>query len=275
MPRHFVAQFLTRKSLNRAQNGSWLDANAFSLQHSKAAAFTLFLFQPKTLYERGNLSNSLRMSDDQDTNELCVTWHQGNCQRLCETAAFVSLLQRRAELYQQSVNPFLDYFAKTERLVTVDVTSGVADLIWNQVHLTMCQLDFHPNRTVNTVVLFVFSECNSKLHALSESTRHTRVHNSGFSFSSHTAENEITYCVQITASLWSQTDPQALLFQLTMELGASRITHCMKPTSHAPGTSPACMPCFWAVLLSRGRGANMNHVSVVINSCGHCRTLAQ
>ena len=67
-------------------------------------------------------------------------------------------MQRRAELYQQSVNSFLDYFAKTERLVTVDVTSGVADLIWNQVHLTMCELEFHPSRAVNTVVLFVFGK---------------------------------------------------------------------------------------------------------------------
>ncbi len=70
-------------------------------------------------------------------------------------------LQRRAELYQQSVKSFLDYFSKSERLITVDVTSGVADLIWNQVHDTMCELDFHPHRVVNTVVLFAFSKCRT------------------------------------------------------------------------------------------------------------------
>ena len=60
-------------------------------------------------------------------------------------------------MYEQSVKVFLDYFAASERLVTVDVSCGIADLIWHQVHKLLCDLDFHPARTVNTVILFTFS----------------------------------------------------------------------------------------------------------------------
>ena len=73
------------------------------------------------------------------------------------------VFQKRAELYHLSVKPFLDYFSESDRLVTVDVTSGIADLIWNQVHETMCTLEFHPNRVVNTVMLFIFSKSISDL----------------------------------------------------------------------------------------------------------------
>lgn len=66
--------------------------------------------------------------------------------------------QKRAALYELCAKPFLDYFASSDRLVTVDVTCGVADFIWHRVHLLLCDLDFHPDRTVNTVVVFAFGE---------------------------------------------------------------------------------------------------------------------
>ena len=49
------------------------------------------------------------------------------------------------------------------RLVTVDVASGVADLIWHQVHEVFCELHFTPTRTVNTVLLFVFGEIKLRI----------------------------------------------------------------------------------------------------------------
>lgn len=67
-------------------------------------------------------------------------------------------LQRRATLYEQCSKNFLEYFIQTDRLITVDVTCGAAELIWHQVHQVLCQLDFLPNTTVNTVLLFVFDD---------------------------------------------------------------------------------------------------------------------
>jgi len=59
-------------------------------------------------------------------------------------------------MYEQSSQKVLNYFIETGRLVTVDVTCGVAELIWHQVHHVFCELDFRPQRTVNTILLFVF-----------------------------------------------------------------------------------------------------------------------
>ena len=59
-------------------------------------------------------------------------------------------------MYEQSSQKVLNYFIQTERLVTVDVTCGIAELIWHQVHRVFCELDFRPQRTVNTILLFVF-----------------------------------------------------------------------------------------------------------------------
>lgn len=86
-----------------------------------------------------------------DLNSLKDTGGKGD-------EADTAKLQRRAALYEQSSKGFLEYFIQTERLITVDVTCGVAELIWHQVHQVLCQLDFLPNRTVNTVLLFVFDD---------------------------------------------------------------------------------------------------------------------
>ena len=66
------------------------------------------------------------------------------------------VLQRRAAMYDQSSKKVLNYFVQSDRLVTVDVTCGIAELIWHQVHHVFCELDFRPQRTVNTILLFVF-----------------------------------------------------------------------------------------------------------------------
>lgn len=68
------------------------------------------------------------------------------------------LIKRRAVLFNNTVKPFIDYFNKQDCLVTVDVTCGVADIIWHRVHELFCDLDFKPHRTVNTVILFAFDE---------------------------------------------------------------------------------------------------------------------
>ncbi|XP_019640366.1 PREDICTED: homocysteine-responsive endoplasmic reticulum-resident ubiquitin-like domain member 2 protein [Branchiostoma belcheri] len=69
-----------------------------------------------------------------------------------------SRTRRRHELYQSSVKAFLDYFHQTERVVTVDVSCGIPDLIWGRVQSFFGELDFKPRRPVKTVVLFVLEE---------------------------------------------------------------------------------------------------------------------
>ena len=76
--------------------------------------------------------------------------------------------QRRAALFEQNVKHFVEYFSETERLVTVDVTCGVADFIWHKVNQVVCDLDFHPCRTVNTVVLFSFGKYCEETHVKQE-----------------------------------------------------------------------------------------------------------
>ncbi|XP_072163103.1 uncharacterized protein [Diadema setosum] len=68
-----------------------------------------------------------------------------------------SRLARRNLLYQNSVKAWLNYFRNEHRLVTVDVSCGVGDLIWHRVcDFFGHDLEFLPNKTVNTVVLFAF-----------------------------------------------------------------------------------------------------------------------
>ena len=43
--------------------------------------------------------------------------------------------------------------------MTVDVTCGQPDIIWNGVHETMNKLEFTPIRNVNTVIVFTFGKC--------------------------------------------------------------------------------------------------------------------
>jgi hypothetical protein len=74
--------------------------------------------------------------------------------------------QRRAILFNNTVKPFVDYFSQHDRLVTVDVTCGVADLIWHRVHQLLCDLEFKPHRTVNTVILYAFGKITLSLYVI-------------------------------------------------------------------------------------------------------------
>ncbi|XP_077978646.1 uncharacterized protein LOC144434067 [Glandiceps talaboti] len=66
---------------------------------------------------------------------------------------------KRTALYEMSVKPYLEYFNNTNRLVTVDVSCGVPDLIWQKVNSFFSgDLEFTPKRTVNTVILFGFED---------------------------------------------------------------------------------------------------------------------
>lgn len=61
-------------------------------------------------------------------------------------------------MYEESVNDFLDYFRDSGRLVTVDVSCGVPDLIWGRVSQFFREMEFSAYRTLNTVVVYLFGE---------------------------------------------------------------------------------------------------------------------
>ncbi|XP_055349288.1 uncharacterized protein LOC129596122 [Paramacrobiotus metropolitanus] len=67
-------------------------------------------------------------------------------------------MQRRYALYESAVLNFLQYFRETGRLVSVDASSGVPDLIWQKISDFLIHMDFVPKRAVNCVIVFAFDE---------------------------------------------------------------------------------------------------------------------
>jgi hypothetical protein len=67
-------------------------------------------------------------------------------------------MQRRYALYESAVLNFLQYFRETGRLVSVDASSGVAELIWQKISDFLIHMDFIPKRAVNCVIIFAFDE---------------------------------------------------------------------------------------------------------------------
>ncbi|GAV02955.1 hypothetical protein RvY_13455 [Ramazzottius varieornatus] len=67
-------------------------------------------------------------------------------------------MQRRYALYESAVMNFLQYFRETGRLVSVDASSGVAELIWQKISDFLIHMDFVPKRAVNCVIILAFEE---------------------------------------------------------------------------------------------------------------------
>ncbi|XP_071852563.1 uncharacterized protein [Apostichopus japonicus] len=67
--------------------------------------------------------------------------------------------QRRHAIYAQSVKGSLNFFKERNRLVVVDVSCGIGDLIWHRVSDFFGQdLELVPDKTVNTVIVFAFDD---------------------------------------------------------------------------------------------------------------------
>ena len=66
--------------------------------------------------------------------------------------------QKRATLFSNAVTPFIDFFAKTSRLATLDISSGSADDLWVKVVEFFSELDIKFMRKVDNVLLFTFSK---------------------------------------------------------------------------------------------------------------------
>lgn len=74
--------------------------------------------------------------------------------------------KRRYEEYAASVREFLRYFERTHRLATVDVSCGVADLIWARVSEFFFNLGFKPRDALNTVLFFILRDQDALLYDL-------------------------------------------------------------------------------------------------------------
>lgn len=67
--------------------------------------------------------------------------------------------QRRATLFDSSVRPFVDYFQKSGRLVNIDVSCGMLDLIWSRMCEVFSDLQLTNCANADTVIIFAFGEC--------------------------------------------------------------------------------------------------------------------
>lgn len=67
--------------------------------------------------------------------------------------------KNRQEFYVENAKEFLNYFRKRERLVTVDISSGQADIISSRVARLFSELGFaSTNRIENTLTVFLFDK---------------------------------------------------------------------------------------------------------------------
>ncbi|ESO97288.1 hypothetical protein LOTGIDRAFT_159309 [Lottia gigantea] len=67
-----------------------------------------------------------------------------------------SRTKKRAMLFDQNVKPFLDYFQKSERLLTVDTSTGMLEFIWSKVCEVFSDLELNTLQNVETVIIFCY-----------------------------------------------------------------------------------------------------------------------
>ena len=68
------------------------------------------------------------------------------------------LFQKRVTIYENSVKHFMGYFSKSDRVVQIDVTCGVHDIIWTKVCDFFVDLNFEAKKTPETVIVFGFGK---------------------------------------------------------------------------------------------------------------------
>ena len=56
------------------------------------------------------------------------------------------------------MQPFLDYFKASDRVVTVDVSSGATEPIWDKVHEVCTSMHLQAWRPVDSVLVFAMGE---------------------------------------------------------------------------------------------------------------------
>ena len=66
--------------------------------------------------------------------------------------------QRRFKMQEKAVQPFLKYFRSSDRMVTVDVSSGAMEPIWDKVHEVFTDMSLVAWRPVESVLVFAMGE---------------------------------------------------------------------------------------------------------------------
>ena len=70
----------------------------------------------------------------------------------------LSCMQYRFKMQEKAVQPFLEYFRSSDRMVTVDVSSGAMEPIWDKVHEVFTAMDLVAWRPVESVLIFAMGE---------------------------------------------------------------------------------------------------------------------
>ena len=61
-------------------------------------------------------------------------------------------------MQEKAVQPFIEYFHSTDRMVTVDVSSGAMEPIWDKVHEVFTSMNLVAWRPVESVLIFAMGE---------------------------------------------------------------------------------------------------------------------
>ena len=61
-------------------------------------------------------------------------------------------------MQEKAVQPFLEYFNSSDRMVTVDVSSGAMEPIWDKIHEVFTSMGLVAWRPVESVLIFAMGE---------------------------------------------------------------------------------------------------------------------
>jgi adenylate kinase family enzyme len=112
------------------------------------------------LEEKVQFTLALDLSLTQDSLDKTLDYSHHNTTSMTPPGATVgdeadnSRAKRRFTMHQNACTPFLEYFKSKGRLVSVDVSSGVGDAIWDKIHEFFTTLNMHAWRPVDCVLVF-------------------------------------------------------------------------------------------------------------------------
>ncbi len=73
-----------------------------------------------------------------------------------------SRTHKRFKRYEESVHDFLDYFKKSDRLLTVDTSCGKPDIVWESIRSYIMNTEFAAwQKPIDLVILFCCCKCRS------------------------------------------------------------------------------------------------------------------
>lgn len=70
-------------------------------------------------------------------------------------------MQYRFKMQEKAVQPFIEYFRSSDRIVTVDVSSGAMEPIWDKVHEVFTAMNLVAWRPVESVLIFAMGKMNT------------------------------------------------------------------------------------------------------------------